>query len=100
MAKIRRLIWDSKALDDLTKSLEWISYQSFQEAEKVEESILNKLEVVKFNPERYPPDKYKNSNPGHYRALEIYSFRIAYSYNEDEIRILRVRHVKQEPKEY
>lgn len=52
------------------------------------------------HPEKYPPDKFKKSNPGNYRAFEKYSYRIAYKHTSEEIRILRVRHVKQEPKEY
>lgn len=47
-----------------------------------------------------PPDKFKKNNPGNYRAFEKYSYRIAYKHTATEIRILRVRHVKQEPKEY
>jgi hypothetical protein len=30
------------------------------------------------NPEIYPPDKYKKSNSGIYRAFELYRYRISY----------------------
>jgi plasmid stabilization system protein ParE len=100
MEKSRKLIWDQQALIRLEKSLEWISETSIQQAELVEQAILEKIEIVRINPERYSPDKYKRNNPGNYRAFETHSYRISYRHTEDEIRILRFHHVKQDPKEY
>ena len=100
MEKDRKLIWDLQALTRLEKSLEWISETSIQQAEQIEQAILERIEIIRVHPERHPPDKYKRNNPGIYRAFEIHSYRISYHYTENEIRILRFRHVKQEPKEY
>jgi plasmid stabilization system protein ParE len=100
MEKNRKLIWDSQALIKLEKSLEWIGEASTQQAEQVEQAILEGLEIVRVHPERHPPDKYKRNNPGNYRAFETHSYRISYRHTENEIKILRFRHVKQEPKEY
>ena len=100
MEKDRKLIWDQQALTRLEKSLEWISITSIQQAEQVEQAILERIEIIRVHPERHPPDKYKRNNTGVYRAFETHSYRISYRYTEDEIRILRFRHVKQEPKEY
>jgi hypothetical protein len=52
------------------------------------------------HPEKYPPDKFKKNNPGNYGAFEKYTYRVAYKHTPMEIRILPMRHVKQEPKEY
>ncbi|WP_369427811.1 type II toxin-antitoxin system RelE/ParE family toxin [Membranihabitans maritimus] len=52
------------------------------------------------HPGKYPPDKFKTDNDGSYRAFEKFSYRVAYKIKEKEIAILRIRHVKQEPKEY
>jgi plasmid stabilization system protein ParE len=100
MEKDRKLIWDTQALARLEKSLEWISEVSIQQAEQVEQAILERIEIIRIHPERHPPDKYKQGNPGNYRAFETHSYRISYRYTESEISILRFRHVKQEPKEY
>lgn len=70
------------------------------QAERVEEAILTSIKALIQNPEQYPLDKFKKNNPGHYRAFEKSSFRIAYKLTEKQIRVLRIRHVKQEPKEY
>ena len=100
MEKVRKLIWDEQALIALEKSLKWISKTSIQQAEQVEQAILEKLERIRVHPELYPPDKYRSDNPGNYRAFETHSYRIGYRHTEDEIKILRFRHVKQEPKSY
>lgn len=100
MEKDRKLIWDLQALTRLEKSLEWISGVSIQQAEQVEQAILERIEIIRIHPERYPPDKYKQGNTGNYRAFETHSYRISYRFTESEIRILRFRHVKQKPKEY
>jgi len=67
-----------------------------QQAEAVEHSILKKIDQVVAYPEKYPPDKFKRNNPGNnYRAFETHSYRVSYRYTKTEIRILRVRHVRQ-----
>jgi plasmid stabilization system protein ParE len=76
MEKNRKLIWDQQALSRLEKSLEWISETSIQQAEKVEQAILEQIEIVRLHPERHPPDKYKQNNSGDYRAFETHSYRI------------------------
>ena len=40
MEKDRKLIWDPQALTRLEKSLEWISETSIQQAEQIEQAIL------------------------------------------------------------
>ena len=100
MEKVRKLVWDHQALVKLEKSLEWISETSVQQAENVEQAILEKIDIIRVYPERHPPDKYKRNNSGNYRAFESHSYRVSYHLTETEIRILMFRHVKQEPKEY
>jgi len=66
----------------------------------VRAEIMKAVDELPLNPEKYPPDKYKKDNPGNYRAFEKYSLRVAYKHTNEEIRILRIRHVRQEPKPY
>lgn len=98
MAQQRELIWDIEALASFEASLQWISSISLQQAEKIEQAILEKIEIIITDPTRYPPDKYKKDNSDNtYRFFEAYHHRISYRHTEKEITILRVRHVKQEP---
>lgn len=96
----RVIVWNKRSLKFLTEALKRISEDSTVQAERVEEAILNSIKGIISNPEKYPPDKFKNKNPGNFRAFEKMSFRIAYKFTQKEVRILRIRHVKQEPKAY
>jgi plasmid stabilization system protein ParE len=96
----RKVIWESSALDYLEATLEWISRDSITQADKVEKAILESIEKVIINPECFPPDRFKDDNSGNYRAFETHSLRVAYTFSDDKILILRVRHVKQEPLQY
>ncbi len=92
--------WDKSAYAAFQKIYEYIREESPANATKVREEILKITARLGDNPAHYPPDKFKKNNPGNYRAFEKYSYRIAYQHTENEIKILRIRHVKQEPKAY
>jgi plasmid stabilization system protein ParE len=95
-----KVIWNKEALENIAKAIEWISQESELQAERVEEAILTKVDGLVKNPEKYPPDKFKTNNNGNYRAFETHSYRVSYRHTETAIRILRIRHVKQKPREY
>ena len=92
--------WDKPAYGSLQKIFNYIKQDSLTNAEKVRDGILKITSSLPNHPEKYPPDKFKKNNSGLYRAFEKYSYRVAYKYTEKEIKILRIRHVRQEPKEY
>lgn len=95
------VIWNKGAYTSFQKAYQNIKKDSLQNAEMVRDEILRIIrDDLPENPEKFPPDKFKMNNNGYYRAFEIHSYRISYRFTLKEIRILRVRHVKQEPKEY
>jgi plasmid stabilization system protein ParE len=96
----RKIIWESQALENIADALEWISKESVQQAENVENAILEKIYELPDRPEKYSPDKFRLNNEGNYRAFETHSYRISYKFTDREIRILRIRHVRQSPKPY
>jgi len=96
----RKIVWNKSPSKNFASELKRISAQSFQNAEIVENAVLSAIEKIKAQPERYPADKYKTTNNGNFRAFETHSYRVAYRITDTEIRILRIRHVKQEPKTY
>ena len=96
----RKVVWNKRPSKFFARALIRISEESFKNAEIVEDAVLSAIEGVIAQPERYPADKYKTNNTGNYRAFETHSYRVAYRFTDTEIRILRIRHVKQEPKTY
>jgi len=94
------VIWDTIAKTQLKKAYNKIKKESLQSAETVRDGILNIINELPANPNRYPADKLKRDNLGNYRAFELYNYRIAYKVTEENIQILRVRHVKREPLGY
>lgn len=93
-------IWNKAAENSLKRAFLKIREESPQNAEKVRDEILRATRRLADHPEAYPLDKFKTRNPGNFRAFELHSYRIAYRYDEKEVRILRLRHIKQEPKNY
>jgi len=95
MAKMT-IVWDTEAKKSFKKYLNYIRKDSLQAADKVRIDILATITELPDHPEMFPPD----ANTGRFRAFEKHSCRVTYFISSSQIRILRVRHVKQEPKEY
>jgi plasmid stabilization system protein ParE len=96
----RKVIWDELARTALKEAYSRIKENSLQQAEKVKEGIISTSKRLADHPEMYPPDKYRKGRDKRFRAFEKYGYRISYFMAEDTIRVLRFRHVKQEPKGY
>ncbi len=93
--------WGKQAFKSLENAYEHIKKESLINAEMVREDILKSTRELSENPERYPPDKLKRNNDAkQYRAFEKHSYRIAYRYTDKQIKVIRLRHVKQEPRQY
>jgi plasmid stabilization system protein ParE len=98
--RARKIKWSPLALQSMVLALTTISADSAQGAEEVEKAIMGRIETAAVRPERYPVDKFKGKKSDQFRAFETHSFRVSYRYTRSEIRILRVRHVRQAPKLY
>jgi plasmid stabilization system protein ParE len=94
------VVWDKPAYTSLQIAYDYIKQDSPANAEKVQEEIVKIIRSLPDHPKKYPPDKFKNDNKGDYRAFEKHAYRVAYKITEKEIIILRIQHVKQDPKEY
>jgi len=99
--KKRQILWSANALEQLTEINSYLEENaSVLVAEKVRKKILTSTKILGERPERYAPDGLKQNNDGSYRYYKVYNYRISYRILEDTIRIIRVRHTKQEPKDY
>lgn len=99
MVKIH-LVWTKRSQQHMMAIYKYISIDSPKNAIKVVNDIVLAAEKAIVNPEYYNPDKYKENNDGSYRAFEKHHYRVAYRYQKNVIRILRVKHTKTEPKKY
>ena len=94
------IVWTKRAQQHMKQAYEYIAVDSVQNATKVLNDIVASMDKAISNPEFYPPDKYKIDNDGSYRAFEKHHYRIAYRFNKNIIRVLRVRHTKRYPELY
>ncbi len=100
MVSKKKVVWDELARAALKVTYNHIRQDSVQQAEKVKQEIIATSRKLSDHPEMYPPDKYRKDKDVRFRSFEKYNYRISYFIAGDAIRVLRLRHVKQEPKEY
>lgn len=93
-------VWTPKASAELKKAFKYISVDSPTNAKKVISVLLDIADKIAMQPEMFPPDKYKKSNDGSWRAFEKYRYRISYRITKDAIHIVRMRHTSQSPLYY
>ena len=91
---------EQECLDQLIKAVEYIREDSDQNAEKVQNEMLSEITRLATHPEKYPPDKYKLNNDGSFKAFELHRYRVSYRLCKNEVRIIRIRHTKRNPKKY
>lgn len=94
------VVWTNISQKQMQQLFDYISKDSLQNASKVVRDITGAVQKASNNPEIYPPDKYKTSNDGSYRAFEKHRYRISYRFAKNVIRVLRVRHTSMKAKFY
>lgn len=97
----RKIVWNETPKKFLKEAITYIRKSSPQNADKVKAGILQSIRQLAELPEIHPHDKYKeNNDTSQFRAFEKFSLRISYFASDEEIRIVRIRHVKQLPEKY
>ena len=96
----RKIEIQHNAKHQLWEVYKYIRKDSLQNAEKVRKKIISTIKELATHPEHHPPDKYCNENDGHFRAYEVYKYRITYYVTDDKIIVLRIRHTKMNPVNY
>ena len=98
----KEVIWTETALNQLENIYFYLleSTKSITVSEKVVNTIESSVAILKTKWEIYELDEMKQYNNGNYRAFEIYSYRISYRINENEIYIVRIRHISRNSKRF
>jgi addiction module RelE/StbE family toxin len=95
--KFREVVWSDDAKKQLKEIYKYIKKDSLQAALLIKNKILESTRQLSNSPAIYENDKLKDNNDGNYKAYTIYSYRITYKIEPDQIFILRVRHTSREP---
>lgn len=92
MEKFAQIIWTFEAKNDLLNIVEYIAKDSFQNAKKINALILGAVEKL----ERYPEvGSIISIDSVHiYRRILIKSFRIIYTYQNNNIYVAVIQHQK------
>ncbi len=93
----RKVVIEHGAKLQFREAYEYIRKDSFQNAEKVKNKILQTIKALALHPDRHPPDKFCTANDENFRAYEIYKYRITYCVADDKIIVVRIRHTKMNP---
>jgi len=99
MAK-RKVIWSKQATLQFNIAIKYIRRDSAQNADKIKEKILNKINELSDDKVVHRRDPYKKDNDGNYLYFEILKYRIVYYAKPKEVFIIRIRHTSMEPERY
>jgi plasmid stabilization system protein ParE len=96
----RKVTWSRQATVEFRAAIKYIRKDSEQNADKVKERILDKINTLADDSVVHRIDPYKNNNDGNYLYFELLRLRIVYYAKPKEVFIIRIRHTKMEPKKY
>ena len=96
----RKVTWGKLAAREFNAAIKYIRKDSEQNADKVKEIILNKINGLADEKVVHRMDPYKKNNDGKFLYFELLRYRIVYYAASDEVIIIRIRHTKREPKKY
>jgi len=91
------ICWDVKAGKQLKKIYKYIKKNySETSARKFRKSIIDKIDGLRKNPERYPPEPLLSHRKENFRFILVNSFKIIYEYTNQEVRILYIYNTNQD----
>ena len=98
--KSRKITWTKLATKQFKAAIKFIRKESEQNAHKLKETILEKINSLSDDILVHRKDPYKKNNDGNFLYFEILRYRIVYYVEPNEIFIIRIRHTSMEPKRY
>lgn len=98
-SNILKIIWDFKTLNELKDILNYLEKKSKQAPSLVKHAIIEKLELASKTPFLFEKDRLIIPESNEIRAFIVFSYRVTYQVklDQNEIRVLRIRHASREP---
>lgn len=92
------ICWDIKAGKQLKKIYQYIKkHYSEKSAKALRKSIIDKIEELKFQPERYPPEPLLSDKKENLRYLVVENYKVIYEFKNQEVQILFIYSTRQNP---
>lgn len=94
--------WDTVALIQFKEIFVYIRKDSYQNALKVKKKVSEYIATLKSEPRRYSPDRFRIDGDEAFRSFEVYNIRVTYFVDDgnQQVNIIRVRSIRQEPLSY
>ena len=98
----KEIVWTETAQNQLESIYFYLLMEtkSFTIADKVIDSVVTSVEILKSNWEIFETDEMRIPKDENYRAFEKFNYRISYKITPEIIYIIRVRHTSRNPKFY
>lgn len=101
VSRKRKIVWNESAKQFFKDAIIYIRQSSPQNAAEVKSGILKSIRDLADSPEIHSPNKLKaNNTNSQFRAFQKFSLRVTYFVSPDEIRLIRIGHIKQFPEIY
>jgi plasmid stabilization system protein ParE len=98
MKKDYRVIIPPIAKESLREIVEYIKIESPSAAIKVQKKLIEIAKGLKNSPERFSKEYFLSENPGNYRSVVQWHYKIIYKVSENEVTIIRFMHTSRDPK--
>lgn len=98
--KIKTIVWSQNAEKQYYDILEYLSKEAPTALSVVGNELLDMIESLSLKYNNYPADRFKKNNNGTYKAAIVFSYRISYQIDANQVNILRIRHTSREPLNY
>ncbi len=96
----RKVTWAKRASRQFNATIEYIRQDSEQNADRVKERLLSKINELADDKMVHRKDPYRKNNDGNYLYFETLKYRVVYYAGPKEVLIIRIRHTSMEPKRY
>ena len=99
MVKRKRLPvrWDNEAVESLRDIYEYIKVDSPSGAHHIRKTLLSLANSLGDYPEKYVREPYLEHESNNYRSVNKWSYKLIYEVTEEEVIIVMVFHMSQNP---
>ncbi len=88
--------WDKKAKEGLDYIYQYIQIDSEEAAKRVKKELIRLAGSLADFPEKFPTEPLMENQPGNFRCVSKWSYKIIYEITDQEIIITYIMHTKRD----